>query len=146
MKIELTESQYKTLLKMVYLGNWMVSSAKGEPDSETESFEQYVASLAGEFGCAPFVGLDEETNAYYPTEEFEETAGVVDIIGEYNMRTVWEEMILSLARRDLVAQYGEEAVTAMSDEEMMEKEYPLMQKYEDEFRDNGFENLMIVSK
>ena len=146
MKIDLTKSQYETLLKVVYLGNWVAASVTEEAAKEFEDFEQYVLSLARDFELQEYVGFDEEENAWYPTEEFEEKTGVVDTIGDYNMHTVWEEMVLSLARRDLVAEYGEEKVQAMSEEEMMEKEYPLVVKYEEEFRENGFENLTIPKK
>jgi hypothetical protein len=146
MKIELTKDQYEALLKMVYLGNWMASSALDEPDKDMEGFEQYVLSLAKKFGYETYAGFDEEAKAFFPSEEFEDKSGVVDIIGDYNMRTVWEEMVLSLARRDLVAGHGEEAVSGMSEEEMMEKELPLILKYEEEFRERGFENLFLTGK
>jgi hypothetical protein len=146
MKIELTKSQYETLLKTVYLANWVASAASEEEGHEYEDFEQYVLSLAKDFGFEGYAGYDDKEEAYYPTEEFEDKTGIIDVVGDYNMHTVWEEMVLSLARRDLVAQHGEEKVQEMSDEELMEKEYPFILKYEDEFRDNGFQNLAITKK
>lgn len=146
MKIDLTKSQFETFLKIVYLGNWMASSAKDEPDDEFGAFEQHILSHAKEFGFESYVGFDEDGHAYYPTEEFEEKTGVVDMIGDYNMHAVWEEVVLSLARRDLIAEYGDLAVSSMSDEEAMEKEYPFILKYEEELRQNGFENLQIVKQ
>lgn len=143
MKIDMTEEQYKTLLKMVYLGNWMVNSIKSEPEKEFEDFEQHVFSLAKDFGFSTYVGFDGEGKAYFPTEVFEEETGVVDMIGEYNMYTVWEELVLALSKRDLIAEYGDEKAEGMTEEELMEKEYPLILKYEEEFRENGFENLII---
>jgi hypothetical protein len=146
MKIELTKSQFETLLKTVYLANWVAASASDEEGREFEDFEQYVLSLAKDFDFEGYAGFDDKENTYYPTEEFEETTGIVDIVGDYNMHTVWEEMVLSLARRDLVSEYGEKRVEEMSDDELMEKEYPYVVKYEDEFRDNGFQNLAITKK
>ncbi|HEY3277053.1 MAG TPA: hypothetical protein VGJ94_10560 [Syntrophorhabdaceae bacterium] len=146
MKINLTKSQFETLLKTVYLGNWVAASAGEEADREFEDFEQYVLSLAKDFGYEAFAGFDEKEKTYYPTEEFEEKTGVVDTIGDYNMHTVWEEMVLSLARRDLIGQYGEDRVEKMSDDEIVEKEYPFIVKYEEEFRESGFQNLVITKK
>jgi hypothetical protein len=146
MKLDMTKSQYETLLKIVYLGNWVAASATEEAAKEFDDFEQYVLSLAKDFDLAEYSGFDEDEKSYYPTEEFEEKTGVVDMIGDYNMHTVWEEMVLSLARRDLVAEYGEEKVQAMTDDELMEKEYPFVLKYEEEFRENGFQNLTIPKK
>jgi hypothetical protein len=146
MKIDLTKKQYETLMKMVYLGNWLVNSAKSEPEKEFEDLEQMILSRAKDFGLETHAGFDEEAKAYYPTEAFEEETGVVDIIGEYNMYTVWEELVLALSKRDLAAEYGKEKVDEMADEELMEKEYPFILKYEEEFRENGFENLVISKK
>ncbi len=146
MKIDITKEQYETLMKTVYLANWMAGSAQDEPDQEFEGFEQYVLSLAKDFGLDAYSAFDEEGKLYYPTEEFEEKTGIVDTIGNYNMYAVWEEMVLSLSRRDLMAEFGEDAVSAMSEEELMEKEYPYILKYEEEFRENGFQNLFLSKK
>jgi hypothetical protein len=146
MKIDLTKGQYETLLKMVYLGNWLVNSTKNEPEKEFEDLEQLVLSKAKDFGVETYAGFDEETKAYYPSEAFEEATGIVDIIGEYNMYTVWEELVLALSKRDLAAEYGKEKVEELSDEELMEKEYPFILKYEEEFREHGFENLVISKR
>ena len=46
MKIELTQKQYEALLKIVYLGSWMASSTKDEPEMEYENIEQRILSFA----------------------------------------------------------------------------------------------------
>lgn len=146
MKIELTKKQYEGLLKIVYLGSWMASSTKDEPEKEYEEIEQYVLSLAKDFKMDKFVGYDKKLKAYYPTEEFENSTDVVKQIEDYNEYTVWESLVLGLSRRDMVKKYGEEKVDQMAEEELLEKEYPLIQKYEEEFREHGFDNLYVRSK
>jgi len=41
MKIELTKEQYKNLIKLVYLGNWIVNSIRSgeEDDKRIEKYE-----------------------------------------------------------------------------------------------------------
>jgi hypothetical protein len=146
MKIELTKKHFKTLLKMAYLGNWVVNSVKDAPDGDFEETEQFVLSLAKDFGYEQYVGFDEEIKKHFPTEEFEEKTGISDMIGEYNMYTVWEELVLALSRRDLVREYGEDGVANMSEDELIEKEFPYMMTYEEEFRENGLSNLAVVKK
>jgi hypothetical protein len=146
MKIELTQEQYEALLKIVYLGSWMASSTKDEPEMEYENIEQYVLSLAKDFKMEKFVGFDKKMKSYYPTEEFENATDVVEQIDAYNEYTVWEALVLFLSRRDLVKKYGPEKVDKMADEEVLEKEYPFIQKYEDEFREYGFDNLYVKPK
>ena len=146
MKIEFTQKQYEALLKIVYLGSWMASSTKEEPAKEYEKIEQYVLSFAKDFKMEKFVGFDKKQKSYYPSEEFENSTDVVEQIDSYNEYTVWEALVLFLSRRDLIKKYGAEKVDKMSDEELLEKEYPFIQKYEEEFRDHGLDNLYVKSK
>ncbi len=60
MKIELTQKQYEALLKIVYLGSWMASSTKDEPEMEYEKIEQYILSFAKDFKMENFVGFDKK--------------------------------------------------------------------------------------
>ena len=146
MKIEFTQEQYEALLKIVYLGNWMASSTKETPEREYENIEQYILSFAKDFNLEKFVGFDQKQKSYYPSEEFENSTDVVQLIDAYDEYQVWEALVLSHSHRDIVKKYGEKKVEEMSDEELLEKEYPLIQKYEDEFREHGFDNLYVRSK
>jgi len=146
MKIEFTQKQYEALLKIVYLGSWMASSTKEEPAKEYENIEQYILSFAKDFKVDKFVGFDKKLKSYYPSEEFEDATDVIEQIDAYDEYKVWETLVLSLAHRDIVKKYGEKKVEQMSEEEVLEKEYPLIQKYEEEFREHGFDNLFVRSK
>ena len=146
MKIEFTQKQYEALLKIVYLGSWMASSTKEEPAKEYDKIEQYVLSFAKDFKMEKFVGFDKKLKSYYPSEEFEDATDVIEQIDAYDEYKVWETLVLSLSHRDIVKKYGEKKVEQMSEEEVLEKEYPLIQKYEEEFREHGFDNLYVRSK
>lgn len=146
MKIELTQKQYEALLKIVYLGNWMASSTKEKPEKDYEDIEQHILSFAKDFKMDKHVAFDKKMKSYYPTEEFEDATDVVEQIEAYNEYTVWEALVLLLSRRDLVKKYGAEKMDKMSDEEILEKEYSFIQKYEEEFREHGFDNLYVKAK
>jgi hypothetical protein len=143
MKIELTEKQYEALLKIVYLGSWIANSVKENPEQEYEEIEQYLFSLAKGLGMEKFVAYDEKMKMYYPTDEFESVTDVVELIEAYNEYTVWEALVLSLSRRDLIRKHGAAKIEKMGEEELIEKEHPFIQKYEAEFRDYGFDNLYV---
>ncbi len=146
MKINLTKEQYEQLLRVTYLGSWMATLPQEECDAGYEAMEQFILSLAKSFGYENYVGYDESTKEYFPTEEFEQKTDVIELIRDYNTYVIWQELMLTLARRDLINEYGEEAVAAMSEEEMVEKEYPILMKYQDEFHENGLAHLVIESK
>ena len=45
MKIEISKTQYKTLVKALFLANWVVNCHEtDEPDDEFERLEQYILS------------------------------------------------------------------------------------------------------
>lgn len=143
MKIDLTKEQYEQLLKVVYLGNWMATLPQEECDTGIEGIGQFIFSLSVDFGFQNYIGYDDDTKEYFPTEEFEQKTDVIDLIRDYNTYTIYQELVLTLARRDLINQYGEEAMEKMSESEMVEKEYPILMKYQDELQENGLANLVI---
>ena len=143
MKVSLTKKQYKALMKLVMLGDWMANTVPDDSSGEDEEIVQYLLSLAKDFGYENYVELDEELKKYFHTEDFENDTKILEIIGDYHEYALWEGLVLEFSRRDLLAKYGEKAVEAMSDEEHVEKELPLIQKYEEEFREYGLDNLTI---
>jgi hypothetical protein len=143
MKVSLTKKQYKALLKLVMLGDWMTNTVPSDSNGEDEEIVQYLLSLAKDFGYENYVELDEELKKYFQTEDFENDTEILEIIGDYHEYALWEGLVLEFSQRDLIAKYGEKAVETMSDEERVEKELPLIKKYEEEFREYGLDNLAI---
>ena len=63
MKIDFTKEQFETLLKAVYLGNWMVKNAEVEEedsDKDFEDLESYILTQAAKFGLDQYADFDEE--------------------------------------------------------------------------------------
>jgi hypothetical protein len=143
MKVSLTKKQYKALLKLVMLGDWMANTIPGNSKGEDDEAVQLFLSLAKDFGYENYAEFDEESKKYFHTEEFENDTDVVDTISDYHEYALWEGLVFEFSQRDLIAKYGEKAVEAMSDEERIEKELPLINKYEEEFREYGLDNLVL---
>jgi len=87
MKIELTKEQYKTLLTIMYCGEWMLNSYKQKDDNmsqETDDLEQIIYSFAKNEGLERWIEQDSELGKYFPTADMEdEIHKFVDI---YNLR------------------------------------------------------------
>lgn len=144
MKINFTKKQYEDLVKLVYLGTWMVNAHRTDDRVEKyEELEQYILSFYKDFGMENFILFDEELKRFFPTKEFEEETDVEQYIDEYNNDIFCEELIDRLARRDFIRAYGEENLLKMTWEERFEKEQPFIDKYDEEFEKNGIENLDI---
>jgi hypothetical protein len=144
MKIDFTPEQFELLLKVVYLGNWMVKSTEEEStDTDFDAIETHVLSFAEKFGLERYVDFDKEEEKHYFSKEMEESEEIESYIQRYDDSTFWEKLIYNLARRDMERKYGERPIALMSPEEHLTKEQPFIEKYEKEFGDNGLRNIMI---
>jgi hypothetical protein len=150
MQIEFTKEQFFTLMKTVYLGNWMANAqrtgAEDDPrKAEYEQLEDYVFSKAKEFGFGEYV--DDEGvigNRAYPTRLFEESTGVDELLEEYDGETFWDEIIDRLGERDLLRRYTPEALSQMSTDEKVEKLFIERDKWGEEFEKHGVERLEVL--
>ncbi len=143
MNISFTKKQYKSLLKLVMLGDWMANTISGDSKSEDEDVVQHLLSVAKDFGYENYAEFDKDIKKYFHAEEFENDTNILNIISDYHEYALWEGLVFEFSQRELIAKYGQEAVDAMSDEERIEKELPFVRKYEEEFRESGLDNLVL---
>lgn len=144
MEIKFTKEQYENLMKLVYLGNWMVNAIR--TDDRVEKYDElkhYIFSFAKDAGLDRYIDYDEKSGKYYPSIELEQDAEIEQYMDDYNDENFWEDLIHNLARRDLIEAYGEDAIKKMSLGELFEKEEPFIEKYADEVETHGIKNLVI---
>ena len=142
MELKLTKKQYETLMKLVYLGNWVVNGYKKEDKVlETDHLENYIYAKAGDFGLGDLVFYDEEFDGYYPASETED-AWMAEF-DDFANDVYWDELMHRLAERDLETRYGQDAVEAMAPEERSKLEQELLDKYFAEFQKNGMNNFIL---
>jgi len=143
MKIDFSKTQYKTLVKALFLASWVVNSHKTEePDDEFERLEQYILSQ-GKFFDLKNVDFDEKHGKYYHNMDFEQKTLVH--LDEFVEESFWDELIDRLADRDLFRAHGETEIRKMSREERFTKFHEFAAPYEEEFSERGLDNLVIVS-
>jgi hypothetical protein len=87
MNIDLTKEEYKTLLKIMYCGEWVLNSHKTKEDvlyKETDSLEQIIFSYAKGFKMEKWIEYDDGAKKYFPTLLMEETCS--NHLDKYNKR------------------------------------------------------------
>ena len=141
-KIELTRDQFFRMLKLVYLGRWMVNSHRDEPDKSMEDIEQYMYSAATIFGYDSMVEFDQSYKKFFPSAELEETMDT--IIQEYDDYTFWDELAWRMAERDFTQKFDHAQVLCMTSEEIFREKNVLADKYFQEFSTNGIDNLSLL--
>ena len=132
MTIELTDLEYRRLLDMVYVGNWVLNSARGmDRITDYDYMESKLFSYAPKCGMKSLV--QNKYGIIQPSEAYKE-GGIHEAICDYEDAVFFEIRAEELARRDLGV-YGEpedlEALTSR------------MEDYLREFEANGLENVTV---
>ncbi len=148
MKINFTKKQFENLLKLVYLGNWVVNAHRTDDTiKKYEDLEHYVFSFAKAFGFEEYADAEKVGNGeFYPTRVFEEETDINKLHDEYDSDTFWDEIVDRLAERDFIRKYGVDKIQKMSRDERFEKICECEEKYADEIEKNGIERLGIVEE
>lgn len=148
MKIELTKEQYENLIKLVYLGNWMINAIRSGTEDEPriekyDELEQYIFSFAKEAGLEKYIEFDEKYNQFFPTREFEESAELEQYMEDYDDEVFWQELSDRLGIRDFTRKYSADDIKKMDQKETFLKKQEFIIKYEEEFYKYGIDRLGI---
>ena len=147
MKINLTKKEYRLLLDLIYIGDWILHAHREEEPRDTESYRmlvQKVYGLAKEMDCGELIEPDEERNEYFPTRKYEESSGVFEFIEAYEDMSFWRELTDRLVERDIQEEVGVAGRERMSPEAFYTLASPMAAKYENEFAKRGLENVRLV--
>ena len=146
MKINFTKKEYRLLLDIVYLGQWMMQAHETDHSNEEDAHEmlaQKIYSAAKEMGYKDLIEPAKELNKYYPTRIYEEESGIHEVINQYNDDTFWDELIDRLAERDTRAEAEALDKEISSVEDYWKLSIPHESRYAEEFSENGLKNLII---
>ena len=147
MKIDLTRKEYRDLLDVFSIADWVLNAHKVDADPRTaryKNLEQKFFALAKQMNYENLVEYALEHSTYFPTREYDETSSAQAFIAEYDNDTFWDELTDRLAERDLARQLGGyDRIPALSKEEMFKRLGQLEDYYGDEFARNGLENLQL---
>lgn len=107
--IQFTPREYKALLELVHIGEWVVNAHK------TNTLDSYDLLSKNLFSKAKDFGLDDitiEEDPRYPNAVFEEHLKST-YIDEYDELTFWEELTERLTYREFKKRYTAEQIEAM---------------------------------
>ena len=133
MNIELSEKEFRLLLDMVYIGDWILNSTRG--DDRIEPYDLLQEKL---FAMAPSHGMPSLVQRWhghiFPSQAYED-GGIHEAIADYEDAVFFDILAEELARRDL----GLEA----SDPEDFTELNARIEEYMAEFEKNGLGTVNI---
>ncbi len=99
MQIELTTKEFRRLLDLVYIGNWILNSTRGDDRfADYDNLESKLFSLCRTNGMQALV--EPWNGTYIPSRAYEE-GGIQEAIAFYEDNTFYEILAEELSRRDL---------------------------------------------
>ena len=146
MKIDITKQEYRNLLDLIYLGEWMLGANDSNNSGVGEGHAavvQKIFSLAAEMGCATLIERSKESGEFFPTREYDENTPVRDHIDAYDEECFWSQLIHRLTDRDLEVENKALGRTIESPEDYIRASHPIEEKYAEEFRNNGLSRIEL---
>ena len=133
MEIKMTEKQFRRLLDLVYIGNWILNSTRGDDRiRQYDEVESLVFSQCLAHGMAPLTELYQ--GQLIPSQAFAE-GGIHEAIMAYEDTTFFEILAQELALRDM----DDPPITEENYDEVMNR----MNAYWGEFEAHGTDHISV---
>ena len=133
MHIDLTNKEFRRLLDLVYIGNWVLNSIRGD-----DRFSDYDHVESKLFGLCQGTGMQALVEKWegedVPSRAFAE-GGIHEAIAVYEDAVFYEILAEELSRRDM--EYPQ--ITDDNYDEIMSR----MSRYMEEFQVSGVDNLFL---
>ena len=145
MKINFTKKEYRLLLDLVSLGEWVITATDVDITPEKEKYEEIIQKIyshAKDFGFENLIEYDEEIEEYIETREFDESEKD-EYLRDFEENNFWEELIHRLAERDFIRKNGIQNIEKMPFELQIKDIHEIETKYSEEFSTFGLENIEI---
>ena len=146
MKINVTKKEYRTLLDIIHIADWVLHAHDTEGRTDTQEYQelfQKFFALAEEMGYDDLIQLSKEDSKYYPTFNFESESVAENLIQEFENNSFWEELTSRLARRDVMKEKNAQSVADLSDEEWFEAMTTAEEKWVKEFDSHDLDRISV---
>jgi hypothetical protein len=148
MDIRLSKKEYKLLLDMLYLADWMMHTYDVHDKKmpmDYGALRQTLLSYSPNMGVEDCIQYSKEKERYYETPDYKEELKRL-FISPYNDEFFREELVRQLAQRDFLAEYEEKKHDKLDLEARINVFAQLMQRYEVEFAEHDLKRLRIQAE
>ena len=133
MQLDLTNKEFRRLLDLVYIGNWILNSTRGDDRiRDYDEVESKIFSYCRSIGADNLVTV--EDGEIVASRAYEE-GGIHEAIMDYEDTVFFEILAEELARRDMAF----EPITRENYDELAER----IEDYIEEFEENGVEHITV---
>lgn len=145
MKINFTKKEYRALVEMLEMANWITTSHKVDPNEQPKKYNdltEKVYSFAEKMDCTDILEFNENMDRHFVTQEFEDNSDTRDLIVSFEEDSFWAELIHRLAERDVVNKFKVENIYEIDLDARFEALSDAEEKWADEFTKFGLNRLV----
>ena len=147
MKIEFSKNDLKTLLELLYFGDYMFSSSENDYPDKKKDYKKTMQKI---FQEAKKAGLEKHVAPIDKDElgfsgELDGNEIINDVIENYNNESFWMELSSRLGVRDMAEKIEEEEYAQMDNMERFNLRMEAEGVYEREFTKYGLKNLKVLN-
>lgn len=133
MQIDLSKKEFRRLLDLVYIGNWIMNSTRGDDRfQDYDDIESKLFALCREHGMDALV--EDWEGVPIPSKAYAE-GGIHEVVAYYEDNVFYEILAEELSRRDM--DYPD--ITPDNYNEIVER----MDSYMNEFESSGVDHLVL---
>lgn len=131
--IELTDKEFRRLLDLVYVGNWILNSTRGDDRFEDyDLLQEKIFAMCRRPGFRPLVQT--YMSHCFPSQAYEE-GGIHEAIADYEDVIFFDILAEELARRDMMSEnLNQDDIGELASR---------MEAYISEFERNGIDNIVL---
>lgn|SRR5574341_660763 len=148
MKIEITKEEYRDLLDVLHMAEWMMHAHETEKALGSGKYDEIIQkfyALAKDMGQESLIEYDPDLREYFHTREFDDATESWEIIDDFTDDTFWDELVHRLTDRDLARKVGGyDKLDKFNMKERFALEGPVLERYSQEFDKRGLDRLEIV--
>lgn len=133
MQIELSNKEFRRLLDMVYIGNWILNSTRGNDRfADYDDLESKLFAMARQNGMG--ILAEDWNDTVIPSQAYQQ-GGIQEVIAYYEDNVFYEILAEELSRRDM--DYAD--ITEDNYDEIVSR----MHRYMQEFEASGVDRLVL---
>lgn len=142
--IEFSQDQFKTLVRLIFYGEWILNSTKIEAkdmDQKANNLINYVYKFKDKFNIEDWFQEYEDSDEIDIKESI--TLKLLSNLHEFEEDVFWENLVNKLVERDMIKKYSLRKLQEMNFEERIRKEEEFRSKYYSSFEKMGIIKLVL---
>jgi hypothetical protein len=146
MKINFTKHEYRLLLDLLHMADWVMHAHDTEERPENRPYNKLMQKLlanAKEMGFEDLVVFDKRLEEYFITVKFEEETEAATYIDRFQEDNFWESLVSKLAERDVIKDCKAENFYEIELEKRMELLGNAEEKWWRELAEFGLDRMRI---